>query len=87
MAVKLRALKQDLRVWNTEVFGNVSTKKLAALFQLGFWDAKKREKSLSMEEREVRRRVVEDFKNWAALEEISWRQKSRELWQLSKKYK
>ena len=66
MAVKLRALKQDLRVWNTEVFGNVSTKKLAALFQLGFWDAKKREKSFSMEEREVRRRVVEDFKNWAA---------------------
>lgn len=24
--------------------------------------------------------MVEDFKKWAAMEEISWRQKSRELW-------
>lgn len=44
LAIKLRALKQDLRVWNKEVFGNVYTKKLAALSQLGVWDAKERER-------------------------------------------
>lgn len=33
-----------------------------------------------MEEWEARRRVVEDFKNWAALDETYWRRKSRVLW-------
>ena len=41
MAVKLKALKQDLKAWNKEVFGNVPIKKLAALAQLGFWDLRK----------------------------------------------
>lgn len=33
-----------------------------------------------MEETRVRRCVVEEFKKWAEMEEISWSQKSRELW-------
>ncbi|RVW68261.1 putative ribonuclease H protein [Vitis vinifera] len=33
-AGKLKILKQDLKVWNKKVFGNVSTKKLEALEQL-----------------------------------------------------
>ena len=37
------------------VFGNVSSKKLVALSQLGIWDAKERKRSLTIEEREVRR--------------------------------
>lgn len=32
LAIKLKAWKQDLKVWNKEVFGNVPTKKLANLF-------------------------------------------------------
>ena len=43
LACKLKALKQDLKVWNREVFGNVSLNKNAALSQIGFWDAKERE--------------------------------------------
>ena len=39
LAVKLIALKQNLKAWNKEVFGNVSTKKVVALSQLGIWDA------------------------------------------------
>ena len=35
LEVKLKSLKQDLKVWNKEVFWNVSTKKLEALVQLG----------------------------------------------------
>ena len=70
LAVKLRALKQDLEVWNREVSGNVSTKKLAASSQLGLWDSKERERPLFVEEREARRVVPEDFKIWTVLEEI-----------------
>ena len=33
-----------------------------------------------MEEFEEKRRAVDEFKKWAELEEIFWRQKSRELW-------
>ena len=47
---------------------------------MGFWDAKERDCGLSLEDCEARRRAVEEFSKWAVLEEISWRQKSRELW-------
>ena len=33
-----------------------------------------------MEELEARKEVREDHKKWVMLEEISWRQKSREVW-------
>ena len=80
LVAKLKALKQDLKVWNKDVFGNVSTQKLTALSQLGQWNAKERERPLTEEKREVRRGVLGVFKKWADLEEISWRQKSREFW-------
>ena len=39
LACKLKALKQDLKVWNREVFGNVSLNKNIVLSPIGFWDA------------------------------------------------
>ena len=57
------------------MFGNVSTKKVVALSQLGIWDAQERERSLFVEEREIKKNVVKDFKYWTDLKEISWRQK------------
>ena len=47
---------------------------------MGYWDSQERERPLTKDEREVKRGVMEDFKQWAAIEEISWRQKSRKLW-------
>ena len=57
-------------MWNREVFGNVSTKNREALEQLGQWDAKERDRAFTMEEFEEKRRVVDEFKKWANLEEI-----------------
>ena len=37
------------------VFGNVSTKKLSAMVQVGYWDSKEREMVLLKEEKKVRR--------------------------------
>ena len=42
----------------------MSTKKLEALAQLRLWDAKERETALTVEENEVRRGVVDEFKKW-----------------------
>ena len=72
MAFKVKSLKQDLKVWR-EVFGNVSTKKLEALERLGQWDAKERERALTVEEFEEKRRAIDGFKKWPRLEEILWR--------------
>ena len=35
---------------------------------------------LSLEEAEKREKAREDFKEWVDLEDVSWRQKSREIW-------
>ena len=64
LACKLKALKQDLKVWNREVFGNVSLNKNVALSQIGFWDAKERDCGLSLENSEARRQTVEEFSKW-----------------------
>ena len=60
--------------------GRVETKKKEALRRVVFWDDLEKENELSREEVEKREKARKDYKNWVDLEEISWRQKSRELW-------
>ena len=55
-------------------------KKKEALSRISFWDDVEKEKELSLEEAEKREKAREDFKEWVDLEEVSWRQKSREIW-------
>ena len=80
LAAKLKALKGILKSWNMEVFGRVEVKKKEALQRVSFWDGLEKQRELILEEREERIRAKEEFKSWAVMEEISWRQKSRELW-------
>ena len=80
LAAKLKALKGILKSWNMEVFGRVEVKKMEALRRVWFWDDLEKKRVLVLEEREERNKAKEEFKSWAVLEEISWRQKSRELW-------
>ena len=49
------------------------------LEQVTFYDAKGGTKPLTLEEQSARQ-MVEELKTWIPLEEVSWRQKSRELW-------
>ena len=80
LAAKLKALKGILKSWNMEVFGRVEVKKKEALQRVSFWDGMEKQRELVLEEREERIMAKEEFKSWAVLEEISWRQKSKELW-------
>ena len=50
-----------------------------ALKQVEFWDEEEIVRLLAVHEMEARREAKEDFKKWALLEEILWRQKSREV--------
>ena len=77
---KLRALKDILNIWNKEVFGLIETKKGEALRQVVYWDEMEKCSALNLEDCEARKEARKSYKSWVLREEISWRQKSRELW-------
>ena len=62
------------------MFGRVKVKKSEALSRVSYWDEKENDFLLTLEEAEARNLAREDYKYWSLLEEVSWRQKSRELW-------
>ena len=80
LAKKLKALKAILKTWNKDVFGKVGVNKRLALDKVDFWDSQEKLRFLSMEELEARKEAKGDFEKWVLMEEISWRQKSREVW-------
>ena len=71
LAKKLKALKEDIRLWNLKEFGNVEVKKKRL---------KEGSTGITIEEKRERDRVILKVKWLASLEEISLRQKSRVLW-------
>ncbi|RVW48874.1 LINE-1 retrotransposable element ORF2 protein [Vitis vinifera] len=80
LAAKTKELKQKLKVWNREVFGNLEDNKRTALQQVDHWDGVECERSLSLEEIELKKEAKESYKKWVMLEESHWRQLSREVW-------
>ena len=58
----------------------METNKKLALSQVEAWDREEEGRALLEEEYEVRKEAKEVYKKWVLLEEIHWRQKSRELW-------
>ena len=80
LAEKLKALKAILKSWNKLVFGKVGVNKRLALDKVDFWDSQEKMRTLSLEELEARKEAKGDFEKWALMEEIFWRQKSREVW-------
>ncbi|RVX18032.1 putative ribonuclease H protein [Vitis vinifera] len=80
LAEKLNALKVILKSWNKDVIGKVGMNKRLALDKVAFWDTQEKMRILSMEKLEARKEAKGDFEKWALMEEISWRQKSKEVW-------
>ena len=80
LASKLKFLKQKIEVWNREVFGRLEVNKNSALQQVEYWDGVESERCLSLAETEQKKEAKDAFHKWVLLEEVHWRQKSRELW-------
>ncbi|RVW53705.1 Dolichol-phosphate mannose synthase subunit 3 [Vitis vinifera] len=70
---KLKELKQKLKVWNREVFGNLECNKEAALQQVEYWDRVEGERSLIVEELACKKEAKEGYAKWVDLEETHWR--------------
>ncbi|RVW79590.1 Transposon TX1 uncharacterized 149 kDa protein [Vitis vinifera] len=80
LAIKMKEIKQKLKVWNREVFGKLECNKSAALQQVEFWDRKENERILTVEETELKKEAKENYRKWVIMEETHWRQLSREIW-------
>jgi len=80
LACKLKALKQDLKKWNEEVFGNVEGKKRKLFEELQALEATKSSRVLVEEEILKKTKIASEIERCSLLEEVSWRQKSRVMW-------
>jgi hypothetical protein len=80
LASKLKALKEDLRHWNKETFGDVHYRKNYQMGEVLRLDVKEGLDGLSDEELLLREEHKCEAVRLAHLEETSWHQKSRVLW-------
>ncbi|KAG5553365.1 hypothetical protein RHGRI_011291 [Rhododendron griersonianum] len=80
LAKKLKLLKEDLHKWNSEVFGRLEFQKAKCIGDIQHWDGEEQIWVLTEEEKVLRNYAKEEFGKIAKFEEISWRQKSRNLW-------
>ena len=79
LARKLKALKEDLKKWNTENFGDLAFRKKCLLSELQGLDAREDLSGLSQDNQTRHIQIKGKIAHLASLEEISWRQKSRIL--------
>ena len=77
---KLKEVKNLIKAWNKESFGRLEINKKLAVNQLEDWDRLEEERGLTEEESEVKKEAKDMYKKWKLLEEMHWRQKSREFW-------
>ncbi|KAG6717072.1 hypothetical protein I3842_04G079200 [Carya illinoinensis] len=79
-AGKLKTLKQDLKLWNLQSFGNVGELKKIKLREIQDLEMVQESRPLNPEEVAQKLALVVELERLILLEEISWRQKSRALW-------
>ncbi|CAN1170807.1 hypothetical protein LINPERHAP2_LOCUS29203 [Linum perenne] len=80
LAARLKAVKGEFKIWNREVFKRVELEIVAGLLIVDELDKKEEVGFLSIDDR-IRRIVIKcQLDRLWRCEEISWRQKSREVW-------
>ena len=76
---KLKALKEDLKKWNKEEFGDLAFRKRCLLSELLGLDAREDLSGLSHEDQTCRTQIKGEIAHLASSEEIPWRQRSQFL--------
>ena len=80
LSKKLKEVMSLFKAWNTDCFGRLDVNKKLAPSQVEDWDRVKEVRELTLEETKAKKEAKDSFKKWVTLEEIHWRQKSRETW-------
>jgi hypothetical protein len=73
LALKVKALKVDLKVWNDEVFGNVERQKKFLLDELQDLDLLEEQRTLCDEEKVRKAKATDYLERSTLVEEVSWR--------------
>lgn len=76
LRLKLKGLRNKLRIWNKEVFGYIERRKKACLEEIQRWDKKEEEEGLFSSKRIAHKEAQKEFERVIEME-IMWRQKSR----------
>ncbi|KAG6684031.1 hypothetical protein I3842_12G042400 [Carya illinoinensis] len=77
---KLKALKNDLKLWNSKIFGDVGEQKKTMMEEIHNFERIAEDRVLTPEEFSRKPELVSELERILSLEEISWCQKSRALW-------
>ncbi|XP_026400489.1 uncharacterized protein LOC113296393 [Papaver somniferum] len=77
---KLKALKEKLKVWNKEVFGNINTKLTVILSDIQTLDGLAEDNILTEEELTTQLQHEAEFEKISNMDETSWRIKSNTKW-------
>jgi hypothetical protein len=80
LASKLKVLKEDIKKWNRESFGDVHIKKLELMRELQDLESKENQGLFTGEDRVHRLNTQSELEKTLLLDEVSWRQKSRVQW-------
>jgi hypothetical protein len=80
LACKLKALKEDLKKWNKDTFGDIHYRKSCYMRDILDLDVKEGREGLSSEEQRLREVLKGEVIQLAHMAETSWRQKSRAVW-------
>ncbi len=80
LASKLKALKEDLKKWNKDTFGDVHHRKNCCMRDILELDVKEGQGGLSLDEQQLREALKGEVVQLAHMAETSWRQKSRATW-------
>ena len=80
MASKLKALKANLKLWNSQEFGNVTLKLQGVLQAIQRLEVIIESRALTEEEKTEKLNLSIEWEKNSLMEEISWRQKSRVTW-------
>ncbi|KAG6649202.1 hypothetical protein CIPAW_07G196000 [Carya illinoinensis] len=77
---KLKALKQDLKKWNLELFGSIDNQKNTLMEELQDFEVRELTGDLSEEALARKSAVVTYLEKVLLMDEILWRQKFRAFW-------
>jgi hypothetical protein len=80
LACKLKTLKEDLKKWNSDTFGDVHYRKACRMKDILDLDVKEGREGLSVDEQNLREVLKGEVVQLAHMAETSWRQKSRAVW-------
>uniref|UniRef100_A0A2N9GXN7 Reverse transcriptase domain-containing protein n=1 Tax=Fagus sylvatica TaxID=28930 RepID=A0A2N9GXN7_FAGSY len=80
LASKLKVLKEDIKKWNKESFGDVHIKKLELMKELQLLESKENQGLFTGENRVCRLNTQAELERTLLLDEVSWRQKSQIQW-------